>query len=521
MAPVVRFNVIEGTDAARLFDELSARARLERDRDRMVERVVYETFDWRFRAADSVLEHCKSGDDAVLVWRSLSTGETLGQIEVDEVPSFVWHLPDAPMVDRLARITDVRALLPLVTLRSRIETRRLVDDEGKTLARLTLDRAVAPKRRALPPVVELSPVRGYDREAEALGDLLRAQVSLVPASDDVVTLGLRAAGFAPGSYSSKLRLALDASASAYDTWITVLRELFAVMQANEAGLRNDTDSEFLHDYRVAVRRTRSVLADAKDVFAPDVRDWARDEFRWIGQITSPPRDADVFVLTVPEFEAALPAERRDDLKAFGSFLEDHRRHTHDELVLALDTDRARELTDRWRDVLDAAAPPADVAPLVAAPAVEVAGERIAKAHRRVIRAGRAIGPASHPEELHDLRKDAKRLRYLLECFGSLYPTEVVAPVIRELKGLQDVLGNYQDAQVQAEAIEHFGQDMIEQRGATASTLLAMGSIVEHLDGSGRDARDHFAERFSAFDVKAVRRNIDAIATSSSGGREDQ
>lgn len=521
MAPVVRYRVLDGTDATRLFGDLVGRAGLERDRERQVERVVYETFDWRFLAADSVLEHRRSRDAQTLVWRSLSTGETLGQLEVDEVPSFAWHLPDAPMVDRLARIADVRALLPLVTLQSRVESGRLVDDEGKTLARLTLDRTTA-AGRGLAPIVELSAVRGYEGDARAVDALLQAQVSLEPEGDDVVLLALRAAGFAPGSYSSKLRLALDPSASAHATWIAVLRALYSVMQANEAGLRNDTDSEFLHDYRVAVRRTRSVLADAKGVLAPDVRDWARDEFRWIGQVTSPPRDADVFVLDLPQFEAALPSDRRDDLKAFGAFLEDHRRRTHDALVEALDTDRARRLGERWREALDAPAPPVEVAPLADAPAVEVAGERIVRAHRRVIRDGRAITTTSHPEELHDLRKEAKRLRYLLECFGSLYPSDVVAPVIRELKGLQDVLGRYQDAQVQADAIEHFGQDMIEQPDASASTLLAMGSIVEHLGASGRDAREHFAERFAAFDVKAVRSSIDLIASTTppASARED-
>src|SRR6476660_9242597 len=94
---------------------LEARAHLEREPRRKVERVVYETFDWRFLAADSILEHRRSGDGAQLMWRSLSSGEVLGQLPVDEVPSFVWHLPYAPVVDRLARVTDVRALMPLVT----------------------------------------------------------------------------------------------------------------------------------------------------------------------------------------------------------------------------------------------------------------------------------------------------------------------------------------------------------------------------------------------------------------------
>ncbi len=132
----------------------------------------------------------------------------------------------------------------------------------------------------------------------------------------------------------------------------------------------------------------------------------------------------------------------------------------------------------------------------------------------MIRAGRAINAGSHPVEFHELRKDAKRLRYLLECFGSLYPTEVVVPVVRDLKGLQDVLGDYQDTHVQAESIEQFGQQMIEQQGVAAATLLAMGSIVEQLDLRGREARDHFAERFEQFDGKAVRRCIRRIGSPS-------
>ncbi len=125
---------------------LDVRAHLEREPRREVRRVVYETFDWRFLAADSVLEHRTSSDGAQLVWRSLSSGEVLGQLAVEAVPSFVWHLPYAPVVERLTRITEVRALMPLATLHTSFESRRLVDGEGKTLARLTLDRTTRRQR---------------------------------------------------------------------------------------------------------------------------------------------------------------------------------------------------------------------------------------------------------------------------------------------------------------------------------------------------------------------------------------
>ena len=57
--------------------------------------------------------------------------------------------------------------------------------------------------------------------------------------------------------------------------------------ANRPGTIDDIDPEFLHDFRVAVRRTRSVLGHAKDVLPADVLDWSRDGFRSLGQVTGP------------------------------------------------------------------------------------------------------------------------------------------------------------------------------------------------------------------------------------------
>ena len=48
-------------------------------------------------------------------------------------------------------------------------------------------------------------------------------------------------------------------------------------------------------------------------------------------------------------------------------------------------------------------------------------KRIARAQANLVDHGRLIGPDTPAEQVHDLRKDAKKLRYLLECFGSLLP----------------------------------------------------------------------------------------------------
>ena len=80
-------------------------------------------------------------------------------------------------------------------------------------------------------------------------------------------------------------------------------------------------------------------------------------------------------------------------------------------------------------------------------------------------------------------------------------------MVKELKALQDVLGEYQDCQVQIGSLEDFGQQMLDTASAPASALLAMGALVDQLAEREQAARDAFAKRFKAFDSKPVRRTV--------------
>jgi CHAD domain-containing protein len=444
-------------------------------------------------------------DGSRVVWRSQSTGHPLGRFDIDHVPRFVWELPDGPATERLAAIVEMRALLPLVTMKSKVTVLRHLDGDGKTVARLIVDETTVGNGPSLAPRIEVVPLRGYEREARWLSELLSAQVTLVPVDDDIASAGLRAAGHEPGGYSSKLALSLDGSSTAREAWLAVLRSLFAAMQINEAGVRDDIDSEFLHDFRVAIRRTRSVLGQARGVLdAAGVRRF-RDDFAWLGGATGPTRDFDVYLLTVPELQQTLPVERREDLKPFFAFLEQHQRRAHAALVEQLDSDRYSTFLRDWRAFLDGSPDVAsDDVSDAARPAPDVAAERTWAAFRRLIRRGRLIDEQSEPEALHDLRKDAKKLRYLLECFGSLFPEGELGHVVKQLKQLQEVLGEYQDCEIQAEALERMGQEMIHETGANAATLMAMGSIVEQLGNRQQRARAAYAERFARFDTRSVR-----------------
>lgn len=54
--------------------------------------------------------------------------------------------------------------------------------------------------------------------------------------------------------------------------------------------------------------------------------------------------------------------------------------------------------------------------------------------------------------LHDMRIACKRLRYLLEIFGIAFPADL-SPFLAEVRGLQDLLGDIHDCDVQIPMLE--------------------------------------------------------------------
>ena len=104
---------------------------------------------------------------------------------------------------------------------------------------------------------------------------------------------------------------------------------------------------------------------------------------------------------------------------------------------------------------------------------ELASHRITRVYRKMVKMGRAIDDDSPAEDLHELRKVGKELRYLLEFFSSLYPADVVKPFIKTLKGLQDQLGRFQDREVQANALRALAPEV-----GQPATVMAMGVLVE-------------------------------------------
>jgi len=278
------------------------------------------------------------------------------------------------------------------------------------------------------------------------------------------------------------------------------------IERHRRGARCGRDPEELHDLRVAVRRTRSALGEFREFFPQPAVARFREEFRWLGEITGPVRDLDVYLAILPDYQGLLPGETAAALEPFRLFLQRHRRLEQRRLVRRLASLRLQRLLADWRAFLTTAG--ADPWPEIAArPAGEVARRRVWKLFRRFLRQGAAITAASPDAELHRLRITGKKLRYLVEFFREFYPPLEIDVLVKAMKGLQDYLGSYQDCTVQQARLRELDRQMATEGNLPAETHAALALLVERLHRQQQGLRKEFPARLRVFEHGRGRRGF--------------
>ena len=507
--PQTQLQLPDGLDASGAADRLAAHVAVVTHRAHRTDRTFWDTFDGRLHAAGLVL--VSNGGrfalaEAATYAEQAAVDHARGLRRVGAV-----DLPAGALRDRLAPLVEMRVLTPVVRVRSRVLPINVLDDLGKVVVRLQAEEptvvAGGDAKIALRPRLNVLGVRGYDDEYERVLARLTGDLDLQPVTELLHDEAAVAIGAIPGGTSSKLRVTLLPDTRADAAAVTILRRLLEIVEANLPGTLADLDSEYLHDLRVAVRRTRALQRELRGVFAPEPLRVFRDGFRELQVLTGPTRDLDVQLLEFADLTVTLPAATAPDVAPLRELLERRLAAERAKMVRGLKSERTRALLDNWRDFLDVlVAAPQEDRPDAARPVADVAAERIAEVYRQMVKMGRAIEPDSPHEALHDLRKKGKELRYLLEFFASLYPAEVVKPMVATLKALQDVLGRFQDREVQADALRGLGDEIAALEGGSAA-LMAMGVLVQRLGEEQAQAREQFAERFAQFAAKPQRRLV--------------
>lgn len=254
---------------------------------------------------------------------------------------------------------------------------------------------------------------------------------------------------------------------------TVARACLRQLGGSEAAALLATDTEGVHQMRVALRRLRALMGAFRNHMNGDCHAELSRELRWLQRTLSPARDWDVFLsYTIPPVRRRLPDEPA--LARLAELAEAKRDAAYAEVQAALRSPRYTTLLLRlalWLDSGRWAAADGDAVALDR-PCRRFADRLLAKRHRRLRKLGRRENLSEG--ELHRLRLVAKKMRYVAEFFRSLYGSKPAGGYIAALSELQDRLGSLNDAVVTDMLLAELGAGLEDSAAIDRGMALVRG-----------------------------------------------
>src|SRR5262249_19010410 len=302
---------------------------------------VLDTFDGRVRRAGASLTRAGADSAPTVKWQAVAGSDRL-TIRMTRPVSFAWDLPEGPLKKEVASIVGPRRLLVQAEAEEQGSILEMLDEHGKAVARLRIASGHARLStaegdwRPWPAMLTLTALRGYEDRYDRLVPVIASRPGIQRCPEGPVAAILRQVGASEPPALSSPTLALDPAVRADVGARQIHLALLQMLAANEPGVRGNVDSECLHDFRVAIRRARSLLGQIRGVFPADIVEHFAGEFSWIGRLTGPPRDTDVLVLALREQHREFDA---DGMNALEAFLGGTQQREYSQLVDALDSAR--------------------------------------------------------------------------------------------------------------------------------------------------------------------------------------
>ncbi len=238
-----------------------------------------------------------------------------------------------------------------------------------------------------------------------------------------------------------------------------------------ARLGQPGDVEALHDFRVALRRFRSLLRVYGDLTEEAVPRRLRRRLRRLARATNASRDLEVKLdWLAPQAETLRPRERTGHKWLTGRLITERdeadraamRLLEHDVVPLA------RTLEHRLGEPSPVAAPGLPFAAATARLLREYSHELERDLDR--------VRTIEDQEEAHDARIAGKRVRYLLEPLTAVLP--LAGDLVDRLRALQDLLGEMHDADVAAFVIAEAMEDAATEGGQRVAERLRSADTLD-------------------------------------------
>jgi triphosphatase len=381
--------------------------------------------------------------------------------------------------ERIRELVGARPLEKLFDARTRRERQQLIEaDNELPLAEVDLDETSIETASGTAQKLQRVEVECLNAEPAALSswvEQLRTAAGLEPVVQSKFRTGLAAAGLDPAPTIDLGPTGIAASQSFAESQLALFRRYFIAVFDQEPRVRAGAGPA-VHEMRVAARHLEVLLRICKG-FGPAWAMSARGALRKLVKLLGEVRDCDVQLAHLEGSAASLEASDRANLRPLLDRLERRRGKARERLLRYFDSPRMREWTAKWLDNLRAGTAGGPRA--VSASTGEVARDLIRAQARNLRKRADKLRKDSPPDEYHEVRIRAKRLRYALDAFADLYGS-AAGNYARVLARLQNILGTFNDAALRS---SQFAELVSKARHLPPSTSFLIGRMVE------RDVRE--------------------------------
>lgn len=427
-----------------VFEDIAGVEQVADPADHQLEAVYFDTAGLLLAKHRITLRRRTGGTDSG--WHVKMPAEQDNRTEIHAPLGQPEIVPDE-LAERLLVFTRGEELRPVARIHTRRTLHRLHGSEEVTLADFADDHVTAET---------LHPTQLERQWREWEIELVHGDQALLESAERA----LSGTGATRSKHASKLARAFGTAwpaavpappkarpkGPAGDAILAYIAAQIAVITQLDSGVRQGAD-DAVHGMRSATRRLRSTLSAYGKLFDPDTTDRLKTELKWLGKVLGKARDAEVLRDRIGELlnaqpDGSVPASAasriHDELET--SFNTGYR-----EMLRALGTKRYFRLLESLEEFRDKPPTKSRAGKKARPVTAKLAGKAIKRLRKSQKAAAKQTG-VEGDKALHQVRKDAKRLRHVAEALADVHKKPAVK-LARNAQKIQKILGEHQDSVV--------------------------------------------------------------------------
>jgi len=239
---------------------------------------------------------------------------------------------------------------------------------------------------------------------------------------------------------------------AIDGYLLVLCDLFENIDVHRHATLTTYEAESLHQLRISIRQARSVLREGRKVLPAELLRAMSEDLSWLSSITSASRDLDVLLEHWPQYERMMEPREVSRLQVIVREINNHHKEAYREMCAQLNGQRAIALINEWQVMMLDGTDFGSGGPDAYESLTSVVTRRLSRAQNKLVHLGHQLTVKSSDTEIHNLRKDVKKIKYLIESFEEIFILKRDQAIVSKLSEMHDLLGRFQDLRVHEDVV---------------------------------------------------------------------